>query len=722
MDVQHLIPIQRRGRLVFFGFFVCLMITMAEIGTSMSRLNLGFSTLWPPSGLFFSALVFSKNKRSDWRDIFLASALANFITDSLIHGSSVGTTLCFIVSNSVSAGFASLVARKFISEPRTINRLKEMFIFISCGLLVHSPIAATLGLWLQSIFFSRNFSFLKWGAWWSANALGITCFGVLSLSLLKLFSELLIFKVSKEKKMSPHWLLFDGRPGELILIWMAFLLLLAFVQYNIAAPIGLVLNNMLLFLWAFRFGIVHTSIAMAFACVLRLSHVWSSWMYMSPFINIFMPGPMENMLDAQIGAIASVQIYLIERGVLINLAAALFADLKSQRKALQDASDARERLVARMSHEIRTPLGGMLGMVEAWAMKENSPQRSQDLRMILNSAEQLKRVIDDVLDYSKLTAGKMRTEEVRCNIRELFHELVSLHAADASKKELSLELQFSNQLPAQIMLDSLRLRQIVNNLLANAVKFTPAGGVKVWVESRSAWDTMSPLLQIVVEDSGIGISPSAIKGLFEPFEQAGNETTRAYGGTGLGLTICRELSELLGGRISVESTRGVGTRFLVEIPFSAVDEAKIPEQAPVQKIDDSLSPARKKSGIVVLVVEDDPINQIVATRFLEAEGCEVFAVDSGSRALEILHDKPEKFSLVLMDYFMPLMDGCEVTRRYRTSEHDLSSERHLPIVGLTASILDSDHQRCRDAGMDDVLLKPLERKNLRALLKKYFAA
>jgi signal transduction histidine kinase/ActR/RegA family two-component response regulator len=722
VDDRQLIPLNWRGRIVFFLFFVFLMVVLAEIGSAMSRLNLGFSTLWPPSGLFFSALVFSQNKASDWRDIFLASALANFITDSMIHGSSVGITICFVASNSASAFVAALVARRFIAEPVSINRLKEMFIFLSCGLLIHSPISATAGLWLQSMFFGQHFSVLRWGTWWSANALGITCFAVLSLSLLKLFSGFLLSKITPEMKPSTNWHLFDNRPGELLLIWTIFLSILALVQYNIAAPIGLVLNNLLLFVWAYRFGIVHASVALAFACVLRLSHAWSSWMYMTPFLNIFLPGPTANTSDAQVGAIASVQIYLIERGMLINFAAALFADLRFKRKALQDASDARERLVARMSHEIRTPLGGMLGMVEAWAMKENSPQRAQDLRMILNSAEQLKRVIDDVLDYSKLSAGKMRTQALKCNIRELFHELVSLHAADAKKKGLSLELKISSQLPDEIMIDSLRLRQIVNNLLANAVKFTPVGWVRVRLESKSAWDTMPPHLQIVVEDSGIGISQSSLKELFQPFEQAGNETTRAYGGTGLGLAICRELSELLGGRISVESTRGVGTRFLVEIPFSPFDEAKMPKQEPLRKIDEFRSLAQTKKGIAVLVVEDDPINQIVATRFLEAEGCEVVAVDSGSQALEILHDRPGKFALVLMDYFMPMMDGCEVTRRYRASEHNLGVDIHLPIVGLTASILEADHHRCRESGMDDVLLKPLDRKNLRELLKKYFAA
>lgn len=723
MDYRHLIPSQIKDRFTFFIAYVCLMVALAEIGAALSRVNLGFSTLWPPSGLFISALVFSNNKTSDWRDVFLASAIANLVTDTIFHGSNLGITLCFIATNSASAFPAALIARRFISKTQTLNRLNEMLIFLSCGFLIQSPIAATIGLWLQSIFFDQEFTILRWFTWWSSNALGISCFGILSFSLLKWLSMVLTSGVRKEKELLAKRVMFDGRPGEFAAIWLMLLFSFVKVQSNFTAPVGLFVNNFLLFVMAYRFGIMHSNFALAMVCILRLTHAWESWIHMVPFMSAVLPFSNLNRLDSELVIIASVQTYLIERGVLVNLAAALFADLNRKQSELQDASDSRARLLARMSHEIRTPLGGMLGMVEAWAMKQNSSKHSQDLQMVLNSAEQLKRVIDDVLDFSKLSAGKMRVEVVRCNVRELFHELVSLHSGDADKKGLSLELKISDQFPDIIEIDPLRLRQIVNNLLANAIKFTRQGWVRMNVEDKYSWDSVPQMLRIEVEDSGIGISETSLQSLFQPFEQAGNETTRAYGGTGLGLAICRELCDLLGGKISVSSTRGVGTRFVVEIPYAPSDEVIEHQRESFLKTEDApkFATAQDK-GISVLVVEDDPINQIVATRFLEAEGYEVIAVDNGSRALELLQDQPGKFALVLMDYFMPKMDGCEVTRRFRASEREFGEFKHLPIVGLTASILDSDHQRCREAGMDDVLLKPLERKNLRALLNKYLAA
>lgn len=716
------IPRDWRRRLVFFLLFSCLMIILAEIGFAMSLLNLGFSTLWPPCGLFLSALTFSGNMRRDWRDIFVAAAFAHVVSDFFIHGATLGMTLCFIASNSVSASLAALAARRLLGQTNNLQRLIDILIFLGCGLLILAPLAATSGLWLQSVFFNQQFTPLRWATWWSANALGVSCFGILSLATLRALSVLFRLSTRADKQTLPSWLSFEGRSSELILMWMIFSIVLIIVQYNIAPPFGLVLNNFLLLFCAYRFGIVHSSLALAFSSILRLSHAWSSFLYMTPFANDLILKQSISAADAQLGVVVSVQLFLIERGVLVSLAAALFSDLRRKQNALQEAAESRERLMARMSHEIRTPLGGMLGLVEAWAMKEKNQQRTQDLRMILNSAEQLKRVIDDVLDFSKLSAGKMKTEAIRCNLRELFHELVSLHSADAERKGLTLELQVQDHLVDEVVIDSLRLRQIVNNLIANAIKFTHQGWVRMSVGTFQKEGIERSILKIVVEDSGIGISKAAINNLFQPFEQLGRETTRTHGGTGLGLAICRELCELLGGRIFVESTRGKGSRFVVELPFSSVEsdeEYSVDKQRPVL-MSEAFVAVRKQHS--VLVVEDDPVNQIVATRFLEAEGCDVLTVDSGPKALALLEEQPTRFSLVLMDYFMPVMDGCEVTRKYRTAESAAGLGEHLPIIGLTASILASNHQRCRMAGMDDVLLKPIERRSLKELLKKYLAA
>lgn len=721
--MKAVVPNQKHPEFGFLDltFFTVLMTALAELGAALSRGNLGFSTIWPPCGLYFAALTFASNPRRDWTGLFLAAALANMISDFWIQKASLLITVCFIFINSISAMSGALVARRLLKEPRTLNGLKEMAAFLGCGLLIQSPLAATSGLWLQSVFSNNSWTWLKWLAWWSSNAIGISCFGIIPLYVLQRFSNLFSTQKMLEKKYMNHWVTLDGSRWELLVLWTSLIILSALLQFALMPPWGLFIINILFLIWSFRFGIIHSSIVLCISCVLRIYLAISNWQYMTPFSEILLLKPPSSPEALKIATIISVQLFLIERAVVVNFAAALFTDLHLKQRALGEAAESRERLMARMSHEIRTPLSGVLGLVEAWAFKERNPQRAQDLKMILNSGAQLKRVIDDVLDFSKLSARKMHVEPIRCNLRELFSEIVSLHSNDAQRKNLLFEYNISEELNQEIRIDALRLRQILNNLIANAIKFTSRGFVKVGAKRVIQEDSAKPILTVTVEDSGIGISQSALKYLFQPFEQIGTETTRAYGGTGLGLAICRELTELLGGRIDVESTKGVGTRFCVQLPYDNLEQGEVDSLKQHENIQNTDATRVHKKG-QVLIVEDDLINQIVASRFVEAEGFAVTVVDNGTQALEVLENHRQDFVLVLMDYFMPNFDGCEVTRRFRSSELKESHGSHLPIVGLTASVLAVDHERCRQAGMDDVLLKPIERNALRSVLLKYGAA
>lgn len=710
--------LKKRGSLfVTMAFFSSLMVAMAELGAALSYGNLGFSTCWPPSGLFFASLTFIPDIKKHGIYIVLAAAIANVISDLIIHNSDLLVTLCFIASNTLSALSAALVTRKFLSGVHSLNRLKDMFIFLGCGLLIQSPIAATFGLWFQTLFWNQNWTSLKWVAWWSSNAIGITCFSILSLYLLQRFSKYMLKQLQPDVQFANNWINLGGTRGELFGIWAVFLVIVLLVQFTLMPPWGIFIINVLYLIWSFRFGVLHSALALAIGCIFRLYHSSSHWEYMSPFSEILLLKPFSASLDVQAVTVISIQLFIIERSFVVNIASALFTDLHLKQRALVDAAESRERLMARMSHEIRTPLSGVLGLVEAWAIKERSERRAHDLQLILKSAAQLKRVIDDVLDFSKLTAGKLKIHATRCQLRDLFSEIISLHSSDAQRKGLNLKLNMSDSTHQEIMIDSVRLRQIVNNLLANAIKFTPHGSVQVRVDTKPETEQQIPVLQITVEDTGIGIPKSALTTLFQPFEQVGNETTRAYGGTGLGLAICRELTELLGGHISVESARGVGSRFTVILPFRiSADAPPVQLDKYTQKL--AMSAGSSRNAPVALVVEDDPVNQLVSRRFLEAEGFRVQVAESGSQALAELEANGDKYSIVLMDYFMPAMDGCEVTRRFRAREQSLSEKAHLPILGLTASVLEIDHQRCRQAGMDDVLLKPIERERLRDALKK----
>jgi len=596
-----------------------------------------------------------------------------------------------------------------------------MFFFLGCGLAIQAPIAATFGLWFQFLFWDKSITWLKWVAWWSSNALGIVSFSIVSLFAVEQATKFFLKKSRIPLKIENRWIALEGTRTELFALWTTLIFLTSLIQFSLIPPWGLFIINILYLIWSFRFGVLHSSLAIAFGCIFRLYHANSKWEYMMPFSEILLMKPIPSTEDIHVVTVVSIQLFIIERSFVVNIASALFTDLYLKQRALVEASVSRERLMARMSHEIRTPLSGVLGLVEAWAIKERTEQRVHDLQLILNSAAQLKRVIDDVLDFSKISAGKMKIHPSLCNLHELFSEIVSLHHADAHRKELTLELSMTENTHRDIIIDSVRVRQIVNNLVANAIKFTPKGSVRVSVDVTQTANTGLSALHIRVDDTGIGISKSALRSLFQPFEQIGNETTRAYGGTGLGLAICRELTELLGGHISVESKRGEGSSFKVDLPFRTSLRTKKTHR---QKLKPTTSIVGDGSEIKheALVVEDDPVNQLVARRFLEAEGFKVKVVDNGEAALEELELHEKKYSLVIMDYFMPAMDGCEVTRRFRAYENSLPQKPHLTILGLTASVLEVDHQRCREAGMDDVLLKPIGRQALREALKKYTAA
>ncbi|MEN9529161.1 MAG: hypothetical protein RI932_1034 [Pseudomonadota bacterium] len=712
---------ERANRLIFSSIFCFLMVLLAELGTALSHGDLGFSTLWPPCGLFFLSLTFAPTIRKDWLSLILAAAISNLISDWYIHGYALNVTLSFIAGNTLSAMSSACVARRLILGRGSTENLATMFALMFCGLLIHAPLVATFGLLFQDIFGNKPWTWLRWVAWWSSNAIGISCFGTISFFALNTLHQI----ISKQKRnvfpMLNNWNIVRGSTKELISIWSAFFAMNFLLLIEFIPPWGIFLINALLLVWTFRFGIIHSSIVLSVAAILRIYQTNSDWEYLRPFSGILFLAPPTETETLKAVTIVSVQMFIIERTFIANMASALFTDLHLKQDALVAAANSRERLMARMSHEIRTPLSGVLGLIEAWALQQKSKQRMHDLQLILNSATQLKRVIDDVLDFSKLSAGKMTTEAVRCNLREIFSEIISLHSSDAHKKGLSLELSINEHLPDEVEIDSLRLRQIVNNLVANAVKFTLKGFVRISVKSGLPHDVNQQILRITVEDSGIGISPSAMDKLFQPFEQLGSDTTRAYGGTGLGLAICRELTELLGGRIEAESKLGVGTSFLVHLPYTQVKEYEsYKRENRVEKFETAMPSARKQKQI--LIVEDDPINQIVATRFIEAEGYKAKVVENGMRALEELEKHGDEFDLVFMDYFMPVMDGCEVTKRFRSQEQASKPSKHLPIIGLTASVLAVDHLRCRQAGMDDVLLKPIERNALREVISKHSAA
>ncbi|HEX2818543.1 MAG TPA: ATP-binding protein [Phenylobacterium sp.] len=384
-------------------------------------------------------------------------------------------------------------------------------------------------------------------------------------------------------------------------------------------------------------------------------------------------------------------------GALQNITdrkAAEFALVQAKEEA-ESATRAKSAFLATMSHEIRTPLNGVLGMAQAMAMGEVTDQQRERLDVIRQSGESLLAILNDVLDLSKIEAGKLELEQAEFDIDELSRGAIGAFAATAQAKGLAFELKVERSAHGVYRGDSVRVRQILYNLVSNALKFTETGGVKVVVGRRTK------LLSISVADTGIGIADNKLVSLFQKFEQADASTTRRYGGTGLGLAICRDLAELMGGTVRAESTLGAGAIFTVELPLAriAASPAK-PAPPPAER-----SAPIEGVALRVLAAEDNGMNQLVLRTLLEQVGVTPVLVGNGREAVEAWAREP--WDLILMDVQMPEMDGPTATGVIRARERAEGRPR-TPIVALTANAMAHQVTEYLQAGMDDFVAKPIE--------------
>ncbi|WP_329953629.1 ATP-binding protein [Stenotrophomonas sepilia] len=389
--------------------------------------------------------------------------------------------------------------------------------------------------------------------------------------------------------------------------------------------------------------------------------------------------------------------------------------LAAAKAGAEQAAEAKSRFLATMSHEIRTPMSGVLGMLEVLAHSPLDSEQQRILGVIEDSAQMLRQILDDILDYSRLEAGALRLEPVPQPLRPLLESVCRLMSAQASARGLELHVQIDPQLAAAHEVDGVRLRQIVFNLLSNAIKFTARGEVRLQLEvlGPTADDGSQPLC-LSVTDTGIGIAPEQLQHLFAPFTQAGAYIQRDHGGTGLGLSICQRLVQMMGGELELHSTLGEGTR--AEVRLALVEagrgdvEALVAEQEQAALLPPALREAR------VLVIEDHPTNQAMMAWRLQQLGVPHVLLGDGQQALDRLSS--EAFDLVITDCRMPVLDGFGFTRLLREREGRTGQPR-LTVLALTASVLDDDARRCREAGMDEVLAKPLSLATLRTALLRW---
>ena len=417
--------------------------------------------------------------------------------------------------------------------------------------------------------------------------------------------------------------------------------------------------------------------------------------------------------------------------------------LQEQQRNAKHANEMKSSFLANMSHEIRTPMNGIIGMVEMLSDTMLSVEQREYIENIKVSNEHLLAIINGILDLSKVEAGKMTIDSIPMNLSSLCNEVVSLFAIKARQRGLVLDYHYTESLSPYVKGDPVRLKQVMVNLVNNAIKFTREGG-RVTIDVKhmqdnpcldnkecdqvkerddsgldfasdaknSIADHRKMTLCIEVTDTGVGIKAESLEAIFDAYDQANKYTHRLYGGTGLGLSVCKSLVELMGGYIEVDSTVGVGTTFRVLLPLPSIAA----EDYEIWQTDNDFTIALPSDELVghILLVEDDSVNAIIAKKALNNGGHTVTHVNDGQQAIEIFALYPERYDVILMDHHMPIMDGVQATIKL----HELYAPQDLPpIIALTANAMDGERKKYLDVGMQDYCTKPFKQEQLNALVQ-----
>jgi signal transduction histidine kinase/ActR/RegA family two-component response regulator len=719
---KHLQPASTQSHLSLLGKIAALFafyFVTAKLGLSINSVNHFATLVWPPTGIALAALLIFGYRL--WPGIFLAALLVNYQT-----GAPPLVACCIAIGNTLEAIIGAYLCIRSPGFHNSLDRLQDILRLIFraaiCSTLISSTIGA-LSLCLGRVIGFEQFA-MTWEQWWVGDAMGILTVAPL----------LLVFSTK------PRIQRFSWRRGDLLekafflfaLTSVSFLVLSGSLRAQINLLIGMkgVYILIPLLLWAsMRFGqrgsALSTFAISAFAIFYTAQGAGpfagktftSSLLHLMIFVLVIaltglIVGAVTSEREGEKEALEQNKQQLEQRTQELQQRE---LELKQAKESAEAANSAKSAFLANMSHEIRTPLGAILGFADLLVHSQMSEaEKISSVETIKRNGRLLSNIINDILDLSKVEAGKLEIEKVDVPFEELVSDITSLLTLEASEKGLQLNLTTDGAIPNSIHTDPLRVRQILLNIVGNAIKFTERGSVDV-VAKLVSEPSGTRKLAFQVQDTGRGLSAEQASRLFNPFTQADASTTRKFGGTGLGLVLSRRLAKVLGGNVTLTSSQpGEGSVFTITIDPGNIDKVFLQNFDPKKNpITASATSSVSLSGFKILVVDDSLDNQTLVSRFLRRSGAVISTAQNGQEAVETtLSEKPD---LILMDLQMPTMDGYEATKRLRGLGY------HQPIIALTAHAMKQERIRCLASGFNDHLSKPIDSQALLLMISRHIA-